>query len=787
MSDKVRIDYEANMEGLDKGLQDAIAANLKLQKEAEKTAKAVSSIDDGFASGAEGSKKFQAEVNRTIKTQADMESKLKNLNALLKDEAKVGTQAYKDIAKEIAKTEAEQKKLTDSTKTGMEKMKAMPGVIGGVATSLSGAAQAAKTFLMNPIGLAIAGIVGGLTLLFKAFTATDEGGTKFAGVMSAVKASIDVVMQRVAMVAQGITAVFSGDFTGAAAKFSGAVAGMGEQLRNAAQAAYQYELALDALQDKEIQYSTQSALNQRKISELEFTAADKTKTVKQREEALKESIRIAEEELQNRKGFAEEAYNIELNRMAKRYNVSTTLLDQYIKSDQKGAEKLKGQYESLNRARNDFGDDGEKLLRGHYNKVIELDTQFFDETKRSAGKLSGFQAQVQADYQAERQKEQERIAKEYQKRIQEERLLEDLRIANMTDGIAKEIAARELQYRRAQEQYKGNADILLELERQFDLDIEKIADKYQGGAIEKEKERQKQIQDIIAEASRNATLRTMTEQERELLDLETYYAEKLALVAGNEEAIALLTEESAVKRADIQKKYQEIELAEQQLINDTKLELAQNIGDATLALGNVLINEQSKAAEFQKAMALFQIGIDSAVAIAGVVRAASTKGITPIDQAIRIAAGTAIVLTNVAKAKQLLTEPPAYKDGVIDMAGKGTATSDSNLAWLSRGESVITAKATQNYKDELTAMLSGRYEDLILSRYVMPAVNAAKSHDMASKLSTSINMQSMDDSRIVSALMKIKPATSKDIDRLGATITGSMSEAAFKASKKWQA
>jgi hypothetical protein len=48
-------------------------------------------------------------------------------------------------------------------------------------------------------------------------------------------------------------------------------------------------------------------------------------------------------------------------------------------------------------------------------------------------------------------------------------------------------------------------------------------------------------------------------------------------------------------------------------------------------------------------------------------------------------------------------------------------------------------------------------------------------------------MQAMDDSRIVSALMKIKPATSKDIDRLGATITTSMGEAAFKASKKWQA
>jgi len=487
MADAIKVVYEADMNNLDKGLEDAIAANLKLQDTAQKAAKAVASIDDGFVKGSDGAKRFEREVNRTVKTQADMEVKLANLKELLRDEAKIGTQAYKDIAKEISKTEKEQAKLTESTKSGMDKLKGMPGIIGSVATSLGGAAKAAKTFLMNPIGLAIAGIVGGLTLLFKAFTATDEGGTKFAGVMGAVKASIDVVMQRVAMVAQGITAVFSGDFTGAAAKFSGAVSGMGEQLRNAANAAYQYELALDALKEKEIQYSTQSALNQKRISQLEFDAADKTKTIKEREAALKESIRIAEEELQSRKGFAEDAYNIELNRMAKRYNVSTTLLDQYIKSDQKGAEKLRGQYESLNRARNDFGDDGERLLRGHYNKVIELDTQFFDETKRSAGKLSGFQAQVQADYQAARQKEQERIVKEYQRQIQEEILLQDLRIANMEDGLGKELAARNLAYVRAQEQFKGNAEILLQLERQYDLDIEKIANKYQNEEVEKRK------------------------------------------------------------------------------------------------------------------------------------------------------------------------------------------------------------------------------------------------------------------------------------------------------------
>ena len=41
-----------------------------------------------------------------------------------------------------------------------------------------------------------------------------------------------------------------------------------------------------------------------------------------------------------------------------------------------------------------------------------------------------------------------------------------------------------------------------------------------------------------------------------------------------------------------------------------------------------------------------------------------------------------------------------FKDGVIDLEGPGTETSDSIPAWLSRGESVITASSTTGNKEE---------------------------------------------------------------------------------------
>ena len=45
-----------------------------------------------------------------------------------------------------------------------------------------------------------------------------------------------------------------------------------------------------------------------------------------------------------------------------------------------------------------------------------------------------------------------------------------------------------------------------------------------------------------------------------------------------------------------------------------------------------------------------------------------------------------------------------FKDGVVELQGEGTETSDSIPAWLSRGESVITARATKQNKGELEWM-----------------------------------------------------------------------------------
>ncbi len=68
---------------------------------------------------------------------------------------------------------------------------------------------------------------------------------------------------------------------------------------------------------------------------------------------------------------------------------------------------------------------------------------------------------------------------------------------------------------------------------------------------------------------------------------------------------------------------------------------------------------------------------------------------------IAAAAGLTIILNGLVMQARASA---GFKDGVVDLAGPGTETSDSIPAWLSKGESVITASSTRANKEELAWM-----------------------------------------------------------------------------------
>lgn len=71
---------------------------------------------------------------------------------------------------------------------------------------------------------------------------------------------------------------------------------------------------------------------------------------------------------------------------------------------------------------------------------------------------------------------------------------------------------------------------------------------------------------------------------------------------------------------------------------------------------------------------------------------------------IRILAAVAALSAGFAAVASLAKSANSFKDGVVNFNGAGTTTSDSNQVYISRGESVITAKATKAYAPILEAM-----------------------------------------------------------------------------------
>lgn len=106
----------------------------------------------------------------------------------------------------------------------------------------------------------------------------------------------------------------------------------------------------------------------------------------------------------------------------------------------------------------------------------------------------------------------------------------------------------------------------------------------------------------------------------------------------------------------------------------------------------------------------------------------------------------------------------AYKDGVVDLDGPGTWTSDDIPYWLSKGETVIPSLQTSQKKDDLTALWKSvpEYERFLQVKYVNPAVKKAKEQSFAESIAYSAQIN-FSDKRIVKAIEKNKPATAHEI------------------------
>jgi len=209
--------------------------------------------------------------------------------------------------------------------------------------------------------------------------------------------------------------------------------------------------------------------------------------------------------------------------------------------------------------------------------------------------------------------------------------------------------------------------------------------------------------------------------EEEIAKLKTRQLEINNEIAKNpiEETLKILNQEDILRKQradgvinDTQLEERLIDLRkrsiEQQLNQAKELQLSQE-EILKLKADQAELDKQSRANAFntpinnaaQEALLSY---IDNAVAAAGITAFLNAlkngeKVNIALQQSVQATAAAAIVQT-FSKKK--------FAKGVIDLEGEGTETSDSIPAWLSRGESVITAKGTDNAPKTLKLINEGK-------------------------------------------------------------------------------
>lgn len=286
--------------------------------------------------------------------------------------------------------------------------------------------------------------------------------------------------------------------------------------------------------------------------------------------------------------------------------------------------------------------------------------------------------------------------KEYAKnRIEVARMIEDANIAIMQEGEAKEIATINLKYKRVIEETEKN---LKYTDNERKIIVKQLADQQaqELGNIEKAKQEKldaltKEQQEKEIEAYNEFLERYNTQQqtianaqlsaeEQEVNAVRAKYAKLIEEAKLYEKDTTAIEEQIGKETAEIQKKYALKKIADAQAERDAKIQFASDINSGLSQLGNIFINDQKKLEKFQKATALVQIAIDTAKAISSLVAMSQANPLNAVTAGgagiAQYASGIVQILTNVAKAKALLSNPSASASG----GGGGTSASASSAS-----------------------------------------------------------------------------------------------------------
>lgn len=441
-------------------------------------------------------------------TVEDLRKEFKNAQAG-SDEQLAAYKKLKAAEEDLAKSSKQLAEANKGTTEHFSKIKdginSLPGATGAAGQGVSKLSAQFKALLANPIVLIITAIVGALTLLYKAFTSTNDGADKMEQIFSGLGAAIDVIRDRVLKIAGAIAKFFSGDFSGAIKDARSAVSGLGDEIasefKKAAEATRSLQEVEDAMRDLGV---SRAKLN-RDLAQTKEIITDETATLEEKKKAI-EAVRLAE---------------------AKQ-------TEQELANARKKLEAIK--------LKNSLSDTSDEDLQ----KEADAQAAIYALEEKSASDIRALNKQTRSleRQEAEKQREAEKAAIEKQKAIRQQlveftnkltKLQQDNELALIKDGYEKEL--KQLENRIADEKRinqlsfqdkkitREQLNQLNEaLDKQANIQRDAINEKHNDEVAKREAAFQKELADINTKIRLDGITNS---RELEKAQLEIGYNEKL--------------------------------------------------------------------------------------------------------------------------------------------------------------------------------------------------------------------------------------------------------------------
>lgn len=423
------------------------------------------------------------------------------------DEQVAAFKKLKAAEEDLAKTNKQLNDANKETAGHFSKIKegigSLPGAAGAAGEGVTKLSSKFKDLLANPVVLVIAAIVAGLTLLYKAFTNTFEGGEKVEQIFSGIKAAAQALFDNIGHLASALVKFFTFDFSGAVDEIKGVV--------NAAENAYTAMSKLtkqaQELHREQLANDLDQAERQKKLAVLREQATDETVPLAERKKALLELRDDAEKDAKA---------DLDLAKRTTENKIAQLTLEK----------------------------DGALKNQDEITKIkveqIRVETDSANELRRIGKQVTAAEKQELAERKAAAQKAAEEAKKQRQELIEFTNKLSKLQqeneLALLRDGTEKELKV--LQNRIADEkranalsfqEKKINRDQLNQLNAALDiqsnLQKDAINDKHNKEVATKEAAFQKELATITSKASIDGI---KDARKAELTQLEIGYQEKLA-------------------------------------------------------------------------------------------------------------------------------------------------------------------------------------------------------------------------------------------------------------------